>query len=198
MHLQRLELLGDGLVRGIALRTLFFRFPNMNSSGLILAAAHLGMNDTFVKMFEISGLQEFQEKLAYELFEEAIDGQKAALQGNAEQQQQSPTNVVESRTQLALRDQGTVPADLFEAYLAYVHIVHGPQVAEEWFAALAEPWIRRIENDAAFIDNPKNVTDAGAVRIRHEGRFGRRRQRRPNSAGGIWSNLSGWMFGRRS
>ncbi|CAO1623129.1 unnamed protein product [Sympodiomycopsis kandeliae] len=193
----RLELMGDSISRTFALEVLFFRFPDMSSTGFNLAAAHLCMNDTFTKMYEISGLDAHRKELAETLFAEAVqkEKEKYELEEVSSPSMASSTNDIATTTtteQWSTPDTSAIgpsKADYFEAYLAYLYLMHGPNVAEEWFTKLSEPWLNRIAADKAFMQNDQFVSAAGLLR-RELGTAHQQQQQQQGNSG--WKRFLPW------
>lgn len=156
--LNRLEYLGDAIAREIAVRIVFSFFPDITPGGLNTLSSHLTTNDTFSYLYNLAGIEEMRHSLAMELLKEAVQRDIKRLQLDDAKIEHHYDTVLSNL-------EASAKADRFEAYLAYIRLAHGSEVAEEWFATLIQPWVDRIANHPVFPPE-RSLTTAGLLRRR--------------------------------
>ncbi|CAO1635132.1 unnamed protein product [Parajaminaea phylloscopi] len=170
----RLEYVGDAVAREIASRIIFDAFPDVGSGGVSTATSHLVTNDTFGFLYQLSGMGHMRERLARELLRDAVVKRLEAESRESDQSAEAsepaesapspgPDDLFLDLTSLDRYRK----ADCFEAYLAYIRIAHGPEVAENWFAALIQPWVDRIAKETSW-PGLRTMSAAGILRRKQD------------------------------
>lgn len=138
------------------------------------------MNDTFTKLYALSGLDQLRVQLARDLLFDTAkhEGEKRGTQAvkvderrlaSVPDSLQAPRTAVridfppdiacEHPTLTICLLCAPIQQDLFECYLAYLDLVHGSKVAEDWFVSLAEPWLQKLDAEGHFLETMKGLNE---------------------------------------